>query len=82
MDNQVDVMKEELELLKHVPVIIKAQQALGDIGSRESLFFFGRAKLRRAMWYEVAAFVLAIVFDIVLISAAVAATISIWSWLR
>jgi len=81
METKVDVMKDEMELLKSVPTIVKAQQIIGDTGSRESLFFFGRAKLRRAVWYEAAAFLMAAIFDGLLILAALAATILVATWL-
>ena len=75
METKVDVMKDEMELLKSVPTIVKAQQIVGNTGSREALFFFGRAKLRRAVWYEAAAFIMAAVLDAVLVGAALAITI-------
>jgi len=81
MDNQVDIMKDEIELLKSVPTIVKAQQIVGDTGSRESLFFFGRAKLRRSWMYEAAAFFLAAIIDGILILAALAVTILVATWL-
>jgi len=81
MDDKADVMRDEMELMKHIPIIVKAQKIIGDIGKRESLFFFGKCKLRGSWKYEVAAFVMALVLDALIITVALAATISIWTWL-
>lgn len=82
MEEKTDIMKDELELLKEVPNIIKAQKFVGDIKSRESLFFFGKCRLRNVWWYEAGAFFMAAIFDTLLIIAALSATILFWKWLQ